>query len=163
MLTGLSVTPTSMREDWRPTLQRAVASHRESRVVAAHPSPSGAVPSQLVASTAAAAEVMVAILAVAEVASEVTLAAPPPLAMAKEERDTGFPASPGGGPHGSPSRSELEVPGGNAAGPKPKCLPVAHEIEVVEIPSDGEVGDEVEPPAPSQELVMVRSLAGPSS
>ena len=38
---------------------------------------------------------------------------------------------------------------------EPEHLPVAHEIEVVEIPSNGEVGDEVEPPAVSRELGMV--------
>ena len=103
MLTGLSIAPTSMREDWRPTLQCAVVSGGESRVVAARPSPPGAVPSQSVASMAAVAEEMVAILAVAEAASEETLAAPPPLAMVEEERETGLPALSGGGPHGSPS------------------------------------------------------------
>jgi len=40
---------------------------------------------------------------------------------------------------------------------------VAHEIEVVEIPSDGEVGDEVEPPVLSRELAVVQSEARPSS
>ena len=98
----------------------------------------------------------------AEVGSEVTLvAAPPP--DAAEEGEAGLPASPGGGPHGSPSWLELEVPGGDAARPEAERLPAAHEIEVVEIPSDGEAGDEVELPAPSQELAVVRSLAGPSS
>ena len=69
--------------------------------------------------------------------------------MVEEERETGLPASPGEGQHDSPSRSELEVLGGDAVGPEPKCLPVAHEIDVVEIPSDGEAGDEVELPMPS--------------
>ena len=151
MLMGLNITSTPMEEDWRPTLQHAVTSGRESRVVVAGPSLLGVTPLESVASTASvAAMVLVVILVVtAEAASEVTLAAPPPLAMAKEERDTGFPASPGGGPHGSPSRSELEVPRGDAAGPEPERLPVAYEIEVVEIPSDGEAGDEVEPPTSS--------------
>jgi len=40
---------------------------------------------------------------------------------------------------------------------------VASEIEVVEIPSDGEAGDEVEPPTLSQELAVVGLSAGPSS
>ena len=40
---------------------------------------------------------------------------------------------------------------------------MAREIKVVEIPSDGEACDEVEPPAPAQELAMVRLLAGPSN
>jgi len=69
--------------------------------------------------------------------------------MVEEGRETGLPALLGGGPHGSPSRSELEVLGGDAARPEPERLSVACEIEVVEIPFDSEVGDEVEPPAPS--------------
>ena len=131
-------------------MQRAVVSDGESRVVAAGPSLPGAAPLGSVASTVvAAAMVLVAIpMVTAEATSDVTLVAPPPLAVAKEERETGLPTSSGGGPHGSPSRSELEVPGGDAARPELKRLPVAHEIEVVEIHSDSEAGDEVEPPAP---------------
>jgi len=86
-------------------------------------------------------------VAMAEVASEVTLVAPPPTA-AEEERETRLPASLGEGPHGSPSRSEPKVPGG-AAGPEPERLSVAHETEVVEIPSDDEADDVMEMPAPS--------------
>ena len=41
-------------------------------------------------------------------------------------------------------------------GGEPKRLPVAREIKVVEIPSDGEAGDEVEPPVLSHELAVVR-------
>ena len=55
------------------------------------------------------------------------------------------------------------MPGGDAVGPEVERLSAAHEIEVAEIPSDGEVGDEVEPPAPSQELAVVWSLTRPSS
>ena len=40
---------------------------------------------------------------------------------------------------------------------------MAREIEVVEIPSDDEADDAVEPLVQSQELAMVRSEAGPSS
>ena len=116
------------------------------RVAAVSPSLQGAV----VATVTAAASALVAILVpMAEVVSEVTLAAPPLPAAAQEERETGLPTLSGGGPHGSTSRSELEVPRGDAAEPKPEHLPVAHEIEVVEIPFDGDVGDEVELPAPS--------------
>ena len=132
-------------------------------MVAARPSPPGAVPSQSVASMAAVAEEMVAILAVAEAASEETLAAPPPPATVEEERETGLPASSGGGPHGPPGRSELEVPRGDVAGLEPELLPMAHEIKVVEIPSDGKAGDKVEPPAPAQELAVVRLSVGPSN
>ena len=157
MLMGLSTAPTPVREDWRPTLQRAVVSGGESRVVAMSHSLPGAVPPGSVASTVAAVATVLAAIPVvtAEAASEVTLVAPPPPAAAEEERETGLPASPGGGPHGSPSRSKLEVPGGDAAEPEPERLPMPHEIEVVEIPSDGEVGDEVEPLAPSRELAVV--------
>ena len=98
-LTGLSITPTLVQEVWRPTLHRATASDGESRVVAASPSLPGAVSPRSVASTAAmAATVLVAIPVVtAEVASVVSLAAPPPPVAAEEERETGLPASPGGG------------------------------------------------------------------
>ena len=46
---------------------------------------------------------------------------------------------------------------------KPEHLPVACEIKVVEIPSNGKADGEVEPPAPLQELAVVQSEAGPSS
>ena len=52
---------------------------------------------------------------------------------------------------------------GDATGPEPEHLSVAHEDEVLEIPSDGEADGEVEPPAPSRELAVVGSSAGPSS
>jgi len=92
------------------------------------------------------ATVLAAILVtLAEVGSEVTLVAPPPLAMVKEEGETELPALPSGGPHGSPSRLELEVPGGDASRLEVDRLAAAYENEVVEIPSDGKAGDEVEP------------------
>ena len=146
-------------------MQRAVVSGGESRVAAAGSSLPGAAPLGSVASTAAAMAMVLAAIpgVMAKAASKVTLAAPPLPAAAQEERETGLPTSSGGGPHGSPSRSELEVPGGDAARPELKRLPVAHEIEVVEIPSNGEAGDEVEPSVPSQELAVVRLSAGPSS
>jgi len=43
---------------------------------------------------------------------EVTLATPPTPVAAEEGKETELPASPDGGPHGSPSQSELEVSGG---------------------------------------------------
>ena len=114
MLTGLSIASAPMRVEWTPSLHRVAASVGESRSVATRPSPLVVVPSQPVASTAVvAAAVLEAILVTTEeVGSEVTLAAPPPPAVVEEERDTGLPALPGGGPYGSPSRSELEVLGG---------------------------------------------------
>ena len=72
--------------------------------------------------------------------------------MAEEERETELPASPGGGLHGSPSRSELKAPGGDAAGIESERPSVARATEVVEIPSDYEADDVVELPVPSQEL-----------
>ena len=94
-----------------------------------------------------------------EVGLEVTLAIPSPIAMAEERRETRLPASPGGGTHGSPSWSELEVSGGDAARPEAEHPPVGRGVEVVEIPYSGEAGAGVEPPTipPSQELVVVRS------
>ncbi|XP_066392608.1 uncharacterized protein [Miscanthus floridulus] len=150
MMMGLSIAPTPMREDWRPTLQHAVSSGGESRVAAVGPSLLGAAPLGLVASTMIATAMVLVVIPVvmAEAMSEVSLAAPPLPGEVEEERENGLPASPGGGPHGSPSWLELEVPRRDVAGPEPECLPVAHEIEVVEIPSDGEVGDEVELPVP---------------
>jgi len=109
---------------------------------------------------AAAAVVMVAIpVAILEVRSEVTLAIPPPTAMAEERRETGLPASLGGGTHGSPSWSELEGSGGDTARPEAEHPPVGRGVEIVEIPYSDEADARVEPPAipPSQELAVVRS------
>ena len=105
MLMGLSVAPTSIREEWRPTLHRAMMSGGESRVVAVGPSLPGAAPLGSVASTAVAAAMVLAVIPVvtAEATSEVTLATPPAPTTAEEGRETSLPASPGGGPHGSPS------------------------------------------------------------
>ena len=44
-----------------------------------------------------------------------------------------------------------------------ECSPVGRDIEIVEVSSDSEAGDRVEPPTPLQELAIVRSSAGPSS
>ena len=152
---GLSIAQTPMWEDWRPTLQRAVVSGGESMVVAADPSLLGVVPPRPLTSMAAMVLAAIPVVMV-EAALEVSLVAPSPPATTEEERETRLPASPGRGPHGSPSRSEPEVPLGDAIGPELERLPVAHEIEVGEIPSDGKAGDEVELPAPLQELVVVR-------
>ena len=134
-------------------------------MVAAGPSLPGVVPPEPVASTAAAAAtVLAAILVVtAEAMSEVSLVAPPPPTTVEEERETGLPASPGGGLRSSPSQSALEVSGGGASGTEPERLSVAHETEVVEIPSDDKADDVMELPTLSQEMAVVRSGAGPSS
>ena len=91
---------------------------------------------------------MAAILvAMAEAGLEVTLAIPPAPAAVEERRETGLPASPGGGTHDSPSWSELEVSGGDAARQKVERPPMGRRVKVVEIPCPGEVGTRVEPPA----------------
>jgi len=162
MLTGLSITPAPMRVEWTPSLHQAAASGGESRPVEVRPSPLGVVPSQPVASTTAM-EVMVVISVAAEAASEVTLMAPPPPAVVEEEREIELPASPGGGLHGSPSQSKLEVSGGRCSWAELEHLPMAHKTEVVEIPSDDEADDEVEPSVLSRELAVVWSEDGPSS
>ena len=110
----------------------------------------GVAPLGSVTSMAAAAATVLAVIPVvmAEAASKVTLAAPPLSAAAEEERETGLPALPGDGPHGSPSWSEPKVLRG-VVGPEPECLSVARETKVVEIPSLDEADDVVELPAPS--------------
>ena len=67
MLMGLSIALTPVWEDWRPTLQRTVASDGESRVVAASPSLLGVVPPRSVASTAATAVSVLVVISVAMV------------------------------------------------------------------------------------------------
>jgi len=64
-----------------------------------------------------AAATVLAVIPVVTVEAEVevTLVAPPAPAMEKEGRETRLFASLGGGPHGSPSRSELEVSRGDVA------------------------------------------------
>ena len=80
-----------------------------------------------------------------EVGSEVTLAIPPPTSVAKERRETGLPASPSGGTHGSPSWSELEASGGDMARPEVDHPAAGHDVEEVEITSYSEAGTRVEP------------------
>ena len=77
----------------------------ESRMVAVRPSLLGVVPSRPIASTAAAAAMVMEAIPVVtvEVGSEETLVTPPPTVTAEERRETGLPASPNGGTHGSPS------------------------------------------------------------
>ncbi|XP_066379484.1 uncharacterized protein [Miscanthus floridulus] len=152
---GLEAQPTACRGEWRGG---------GDRVVAANPSLPGVV---LLGSAVSTAAVMVAVLAAipvvtAEATLEVSLAAPPPPATVKEERATGLPSSSSEGLHGSPSRSELKVSRG-VVGPKPERLSVAHETEVVEIPSDDEADDVVKLPVPLRELAVVQSEAGLSS
>ena len=144
MLAGLSITPTPVEEDWRPTLQCAVTSGGES--------------------TVAAAVMVLAVIPVvtADAVSEVSLAPPPPPTVAEEERETELPASPGGGLHGSPSWSEPKAPGESVAGTESERPVVARSTEVVDIPFDDEADDMVELPVLSWELVVVQSEAGPS-
>ncbi|XP_066323431.1 uncharacterized protein [Miscanthus floridulus] len=163
-MTGLSIAPTPMRKVWRPTLQRITASGGWNRVVAVNPSLPRVVPPRSVAGTVVAAVVALAAIPVlmTEVASEVTLVAPPPLAKAEEERETEPPALPGGRLHGSPSRSELKALGGDTTRMESERPAMARATEVVEIPSDNKADDMVELPVSSRELAVVQSEVGPS-
>ena len=154
---GLSIAPTPVQEVWRPTLQHVAASEAGSRAAAANPSLLGVVPPRSVASTVAAVASALAAIPVltTEVASEVTLVAPPPPAEAEEEGETELPASPGGELHGSPSRSELKAPGGDAARSESKRPLAARATEVVDIPSNDEADDMVELSVSSWELAVV--------
>ena len=167
-LTGLGITLPPVREEWRPNLQQVMMSGGESILAAVQPSFPGVAPSWPVVSTAATTAVILVVTA--EVGSEVTLMIPPPTTTTEERRETGLPASPGGGTHGSPSWSELEGSGVVMARPEAEHLPTGRGVEIVEIPYSDEAGTRVEPPAipPSQELVVVRSshdvaVAGSSS
>ena len=139
-----------MQEAWRPTLQRVTVSGGGNRVAAVSPSLPG-----VVAATVTAAALAVIPVPTAEVASKVILVAPPPSAAAEEEREIELPASPGGGLHGSPSWLEPKAPGKNAVGTESECPVVVHSTEVVDIPSDDEANDMVEPQVLSCELVVV--------
>ena len=94
-----------------------------------------------------------------------TLAIPPASAAVEERGETGLPASPSRGTHGSPSWSELEASEGDVAWPEIEHPPAGHGAKEVEIPCPGEAGTRVEPSAvpSSQELAMVWSSAEPSS
>ena len=146
-----------MQETWRPTLQRVMASDGGNRVVAASPSLPGVVHPVSVASAVATATLVLAVtpMVTAEASLEVSLAAPPPSVVAEEERETELPASPGGGLHGSPSRSELKALGGDVAGAESERPAVARANGVVEILSDDEVDDTVELSMSSWELAVV--------
>ena len=140
-------------------MQCVVASGGESRVVAVSPSLPRVVLPGSVASMAAVAAIPVV---TTEATSEVSLVAPPPPAAVEEEKETETPTTLSGGLHGSPSWSELKTLEGDTAGIELERPSVAHETNVVEIPSDDEADDVVELPTPSQELAVVRSVARPS-
>ena len=88
VVTGLSIAPPPMREEWRPSLQRVVTSDGENRLAAVRPSLLGVAPTWPVASTAAAAAVVMAVIpmVMVEVGSEVTLVIPLAPATAEERR-----------------------------------------------------------------------------
>ena len=134
-----------MWEEWRPSLQQITMSSGESRLAAVHPSLLGVAPSQPVANTAAAAVMVEIPMAMVEAGSEVTLAIPPAPATVEERRETRLPASPGGGTHGSPSWSVLELSRGDVARPEVEHPLVGRGVEIVEIPCSGEAGARVEP------------------
>ena len=104
--------------------------------MAARPSLIGVASSRPVVSTAAAAAAVMAMIPMAtvEVGSKVTLAAPPPIVMVEERRETSLPASPGGGMHGSPSWSELLGSRGDATRTEAEHPLVGHGVKEVEIP-----------------------------
>ena len=128
------------------------------------PSLPGVVPPGSVVGTAAAAALILAAIPVltVEVASDVTLVAPPLPVAAEEERETELPASPGGGLHDSPAWSEPKALGESVARTESERSAAVLATEVVDIPSDDEADDMVEPSMSSRELAMVRSEAVPS-
>ena len=133
-------------------------------MAAVKPSLPGVVPHGSAVDKAAAAALVLAAISVlmAGVVSEVTLTAPPPPVAVEEERETELPASPGGGLHSSPSRSEPKALRGDVAGTESERPAVAHATEVVDIPSDNEANDMVELLVSLWELAVVQSEAGPS-
>ena len=110
-----------------------------------------------VAATVTAVAVALAAISVpmTEVASEVTLAALPPLASVEEERETELPASSGGGLHGSPSWLEPKAPGERAAGTESERPTAVHATKVVDIPPNDKADELAEPPVSSRELAVV--------
>jgi len=90
-----------------------------------------------------------------EVISEVTLAAPPPLAAAEEAREAELPASLGGGLHGSPLSLEPKASVGDVAGTKSERPVAARATEVVDILSNDEADVMVELSVSSWELAVV--------
>ena len=138
-----------MQETWRPTLQRSLP---------------GVVPPRAAVDKAVAAVLVLAAISVpmAGIMSEVTLAAPPPLVTVEETREGELPISPGGGPHGLSFPSEPKAPEGSAAGTKSGRPAAVGATDVVEILSDDEAEVVADPPASSQELVVVQPEAGSS-
>ena len=74
-----------------------------------------------------------------------TLVVPPPIVVEEERRETGLPASPGRGAHGSPTSSELEGSGGTTTRLEVVHLPMSHGVLVVDVPFSGEEDTRVEP------------------
>ncbi|XP_066374858.1 uncharacterized protein [Miscanthus floridulus] len=111
----------------------------------------------------AAATLLAAIpVSMAGVASEVTLAAPPPSAAVEETREGELPTLPGGGLHDLSLSSELKASEGSVGGTELGRPAAFHANEVVEIPSDDEADTVAEPSVSSRELAVVQSEAGPS-
>ncbi|XP_066333952.1 uncharacterized protein [Miscanthus floridulus] len=97
-----------------------------------------------------------------EVASEVTLAAPPPPVAVEETRGDELPTLPSGGLHDLSLLSEPKALEESVAGTKLGRPAASHANVVVEIPSDDEADTVAEPAVSPRELVVVRSEAGPS-
>ena len=148
----MSIAPTPVREAWRPTLQRVATSGGGSRMVAVSHSLSGAVAAIVMA---VASTLVVILVLTAGAMSEVTLMAPPPPVIVEEERGTELPASPSGGPHGSPVCSEPKALGESTVGMVSEHPAAVHATEVVDIPSDDEADDMAEPPVSPRELAVV--------
>ena len=76
----------------------------------AQPSLLGVASSRSVVSTAVVVATVMAVIpmVMAEVGLEVTFVVPPPTVVEEERRETGLPASLGGGAHGLPAWLELE-------------------------------------------------------
>ena len=132
----MSIAPTSVREAWRPTLQRVATSGGGSRMAAVSPSLSGAVAA---IAMAAVSTLVVILMPTAGATLEVTLMVPPPPVAAEEERETELLASPGGGPPGSSLPPGPKAPEEGVAGTESGRPMAVHANEVVDILSDDEV------------------------
>jgi len=122
-------------------------------VAAANPFLLGVVPPGAAADNMTAVATLLAVIPVpmADVASEVTLVAPPPPVVVEETREGELPISSGGGPHGLSLSSEPKAPEGRATGTE-LGRPAVVEATEAEVVADL--------PASSRELVVVQPEAG---
>ena len=167
----MSIAPTPLREDWRPTLRCVAASEWGNRVATAKPSLPGAVALGMAADNVTAAATLLAAIPVPMpgVVVEVTLVAPPPSSAAEETREDELPTSPGGELRDPSLPSEPKAPEGSVVGTELGRTAASRANEVVEIPFDDEADIVAKPPVSPRELdisprelAVVRSEAGPS-